>query len=208
MSENSRLKDMLLSIRNIIKGNNVCEKDQINPKFDRKIKIIDEELNKITTSTCDNYIKIDRLLNIKKFFTTNNQVIDSKRLIVIKKSGIEGACANYSSLALCKPHQCLICPNSDYRIMTEDGEIIQDFIYYGNKKSEYMKVDTYTIELTDKIEGNLIEYLIDKNSDYRLIRNSDNIVVIPNKEDIEYKHENNAFILKYDKESKKCKKYV
>lgn len=167
------IKNRILALKEMINGYDIeINEKHIHPLFKEKIEIIEEELSKITTATRNDYMNIDRLLKIKYCFICDKQDIEVRNLIAIKKKGVHERCPKYDMLGDCTFRDCLICPNCDFKIITHEGEIIQDFIYPEN---ENMEVEIYTIELNNKVSGNLNEFFLNNTNEYNIVKSDKTI---------------------------------
>lgn len=102
---------------------------------------------------------------------------------------IESPCSDMDSFGLDMVKDCLTCSNSDYKIML-DGKVIKDFKKLSSNAEEENK-ERYVIEFFDDIPAsdNIISYLEDNNSNYRITRDSDGIILRPFLEDRKRKEE-------------------
>lgn len=98
-------------------------------------------------------------------------------------SNVESPCSDMDSFGLDMVKDCLTCSNSDYKIML-DGKVIKDFKKLSSNAEEENK-ERYVIEFFDDIPAsdNIVSYLEDNNSNYRITRDSDGIILRPFLED-------------------------
>ena len=91
----------------------------------------------------------------------------------------KNSCGLYDPFGLCTIVDCLQCENSVYRIAFDNGVCLET-IDFDDKEN---KSEKYLLEFKDEIKRDIFEYLIDDNSDYRITRLSDNVVLRDTKED-------------------------
>lgn len=121
---------------------------------------------------------------------------------LILKSRIISSCATYDPIGLDSVDDCLVCENADYRIIDKDKNIIVDFKFPGLKQKD-MEVEKYCIEFFDDVDyENVVPYLRDNYSDYRMTRISDGVVLRLSKDDVAELKEERArmFPRLYEKE--------
>ena len=111
-------------------------------------------------------------------------------------SNVERPCSDMDPFGLDTVTDCLTCSNSDYKIML-DGKVIKDFKNLSSNTEEENK-ERYVIEFFDDIPtpDNIIAYLEDNNSNYRITRDSDGIVLRPSLEDRKRKEEEQAKMIR------------
>lgn len=89
------------------------------------------------------------------------------------KTGVKDHCAKYDAFGLCSVSDCLTCENSLYQIILSDGSVMYSPGFYDLDKD----AECYTIEIFDEVSGDLIKYLNDDKSNYRITRESDGVVL-------------------------------
>jgi len=98
------------------------------------------------------------------------------------RTGIKDSCTCYDPLVLCNIMECLYCENCAYKITMENGEAIAttdiDLNTLDNS-SRGFEDDDHEILFYDFIPetDDLFSYLFDENSEFRVLRTSDNIVM-------------------------------
>lgn len=96
--------------------------------------------------------------------------------------GIKDHCAAYDPFGLCNIKECLYCENCYYKITLENGDAI------SNSNVDLNTLDNNTRGFTDDDHeilfydyvpniDNLFNYLFSDDSEYRIVRLSDNIVM-------------------------------
>ena len=102
---------------------------------------------------------------------------------------VERPCSDMDPFGLDTVTDCITCSNSDYKIML-DGKVIKEFKKLSSNTEEENK-ERYVIEFFDDIPtpDSIIAYLEDNNSDYRITRDSDGIILRPSLEDKRRKKE-------------------
>ena len=105
---------------------------------------------------------------------------------------VERPCSDMDLFGLDTVTDCITCSNSDYKIML-DGKVIKEFKNLSSNTEEENK-ERYVIEFFDDIPApdNIIAYLEDNNSNYRITRDSDGIILRPSLEDRKRKEEEQA----------------
>ena len=105
---------------------------------------------------------------------------------------VERPCSDMDPFGLDTVTDCLACSNSDYKIML-DGKVIKEFKNLSSNTEEEKK-ERYIIEFFDSIPtpNSMITYLEDNNSNYRITRDSDGIILRPSLEDKKRKEEEQA----------------
>ena len=98
------------------------------------------------------------------------------------RTGIKDHCAAYDPFGMCNVMQCLYCENCYYKITLENGEAI------ANTNIDLETIDSYSRGFEDddheilfydyvpKIDD-LFSYLFDENSQYKVVRTSDNLIM-------------------------------
>lgn len=86
-------------------------------------------------------------------------------------------CAHLDPFGLDTVIDCLSCPNSDYKIVLH-GKVMKDF-NESQIQSKKQSQTRYVIEFFDKIPSNdeLVSYLEDDNSNYRITRDEDGVIL-------------------------------
>ncbi len=98
------------------------------------------------------------------------------------RTGIKDSCVSYDPLVLCNIMECLYCENCAYKITMENGEAIAttdiDLNTLDNS-SRGFEDDDHEILFYDFVPeiNDLFSYLFDENSEFRVLRTSDNIVM-------------------------------
>lgn len=97
------------------------------------------------------------------------------------KREIKDSCGIIDPLGMCTVIDCLSCKNSDYKIILHDGVILKDF---KDEKSSGEE-EKYIIEFFDKLDHttNILDYLTNEENDYRITRESDQVILYYSKED-------------------------
>ena len=105
---------------------------------------------------------------------------------------VERPCSDMDPFGLDTVTDCITCSNSDYKIML-DGKVIKEFKNLSSNTEEENK-ERHVIEFFDDIPApdNIIAYLEDNNSNYRITRDSDGIILRPSLEDRKRKEEEQA----------------
>lgn len=137
--------------------------------------------------------------NINITYISDNAAKSTAKMILL--TGIKNHCANYDPFGMDTVIDCLDCPNSNFIIIDEQDNILVNFkaqekigkLIVNHSESEikaYIKAlskkdrqkknnleyETYTIQFFENYDhDNIIEYLKNNDSNYRLIRNSDNV---------------------------------
>lgn len=98
-------------------------------------------------------------------------------------SNVERPCGHMDPLGEDTVLDCLTCSNSDYKIMFRD-KVIKDF-KNASSNTEKDNKERYVIEFFDNIPtpDNIMTYLEDNNSNYRITRDSDRIILRQSLED-------------------------
>lgn len=80
-------------------------------------------------------------------------------------------CPTIDPIGLCTILDCLKCENCNYKIVMATGEIVKNF-------SDDLEAERYLVEFFDDIKSeDILSYLDDVNSDYRITRESDGVVL-------------------------------
>lgn len=97
--------------------------------------------------------------------------------------GINDHCASYDPFGLCNIMECLYCDNCYYKITMENGESISncgdiDLDTLSNN-SRGFEDDDHEILFYDYVPktDDLFSYLFDENSEFKVLRLSDNMVM-------------------------------
>ena len=107
-------------------------------------------------------------------------------------SGVKKNCYHYDSNCGNNEVNCLLCDNADYQIIREDGLILVDF---KDKNRVKINEEVLLIETFDTVdEKNMLEYLTNSKSDYRMINSHNNRVVRPLKSDPTVFEKDNVFM--------------
>lgn len=99
------------------------------------------------------------------------------------RTGINDYCAHYDPFGLCRTMECLYCENCYYKITLENGEAIsntdKDLNSFDNKNRGFADDDHEILfyDYVPKIDD-LFAYLFDEDSQFRMVRKSDNIVMV------------------------------
>lgn len=104
---------------------------------------------------------------------------NSKTAILFLQAGVNESCANYDPFGLCTVVDCLQCKNSVYRIAF-DNDVCIETDDFDSRKSQSKE---YLLEFEDCIDRDIFEYLVDQNSNYRITRVKDNVVLRYTRED-------------------------
>ncbi len=105
---------------------------------------------------------------------------------LLLKKGVKEDCREGALVTFCSVNDCIKCENSDLKIIAGDT-VIKDFKQDDNKEAE-----KYVIEFFDMIPDakNLVEYLSDPDSDYRITRDRDKEILHYANRDIKKREEN------------------
>ena len=116
----------------------------------------------------------------KKLF--NYEGVVGKALLEYRV-GINDHCASYDPFGLCNIMECLYCENCYYKITMENGESISncgdiDLNTLNNNSRGFEDYD-HEILFYDYVPSidNLFSYLFDENSQFKVLRTSDNLVM-------------------------------
>ena len=97
--------------------------------------------------------------------------------------GINDHCASYDPFGLCNIMECLYCENCYYKITMENGESISNCgdidLNTLNNNSRGFEDDNHEILFYDYVPktDDLFSYLFDENSEFKVLRLSDNMVM-------------------------------
>ena len=97
--------------------------------------------------------------------------------------GINDHCASYDPFGLCNIMECLYCDNCYYKITMENGESISNCgdidLNTLNNNSRGFEDDDHEILFYDYVPktDDLFSYLFDENSEFKVLRLSDNMVM-------------------------------
>lgn len=118
-------------------------------------------------------------------------------------TGVERPCSNIDPLGLDTVTDCLTCSNSDYKILQED-KVIKDYKKSSSKEKKENQ-ERYIVEFFDGIPktDNLMTYLENDNSNYRITRESDGIILRPSLEDRKKEEEEEAKMMQKFEETKR-----
>lgn len=106
------------------------------------------------------------------------------KAILKHRTEINDYCASYDPFGLCNILECLYCENAVYQIILENGEGIinseKDLNLYPNDHSNGMIDDDHEILFYDYVPtaDNLYSYLFSEDSKYKIIRKSDNVIMV------------------------------
>ncbi len=102
------------------------------------------------------------------------------------RTGVNELCSQIDSLGLCNIMDCLYCNNCYYKITLENGEAIAntdvDLKSLDNKRRGFEDVD-HEILFYDYVPDidDLFGYLFDDNSQFKIVRKNDNMVMVDKK---------------------------
>ena len=107
------------------------------------------------------------------------------KALLERRTGVNGSCNQYDSLGLCSIMDCLYCENCYYKITLDTGEAIANSnveLKEIDDKSRGLMDDDYEIFFYDFVPevDDLFGYLFDDNSQFRMIRKCDSIVMVDN----------------------------
>jgi len=97
--------------------------------------------------------------------------------------GIHDCCAAYDPFGLCNIMECLYCENCYYKITMENGESISNCgnidLNTLNNNSRGFEDDDHEILFYDYVPktDDLFSYLFDEESQFRIVRTSDHLVM-------------------------------
>ncbi len=112
------------------------------------------------------------------------------------KSRVFDSCKNLDEVNFSTLLECLDCANSDFQLLDSNEEVLIDYIYQTN--SPNTKITRFIITFYDRVNSkNIISYLRNPNSDYRLVREKDNVILHYPKE------EEQTVISSYQKKKRK-----
>lgn len=96
-------------------------------------------------------------------------------------------CAAIDPFGMCTTVECLSCANCNYQIIAKDGKILKEYYNgsdHGNEKKKYV------IEFFDDFDGQDIkDYLNNEESDYRITRDEDRVILRLSKKDVQKRDE-------------------
>lgn len=120
---------------------------------------------------------------------------------IVERKQINRPCCILDSIGTCTIVDCLKCENTDYRIIDKEGNILKDFNGgYLNRKN--IKTESYIVQFFDEVDFNQLgSYLEDPNSDYRITRCKDHIIMRPSHIDEEKEKETLQKMIKSKKKS-------
>lgn len=102
------------------------------------------------------------------------------------RTGIQDHCSAYDPFGECNIMECLYCNNCYYKITMENGESISncgDFDL-SSLRSDSRGIEDYNHEILfyDYIPDidDLFSYLFDEKSKFKILRTSDNIIMVDN----------------------------
>ena len=98
------------------------------------------------------------------------------------RDGINDHCASYDPFGHCNIMECLYCDNCYYKITMENGESITNTDVDLNTLNNYTRGfedDNHEILFYDYVPktDDLFSYLFDENSEFTVLRLSDNVVM-------------------------------
>ncbi len=98
------------------------------------------------------------------------------------KTEVKDNCVNYDYFGFCTVEDCIKCENASYRFIFSNGRQTGDNEYYKNGNSE----EKYLIEFFDKVPTRveLEKYFLNPNSNYKITRLNDGVVLRPSKEEV------------------------
>lgn len=119
------------------------------------------------------------------------------------KTEVKNNCVNYDYFGLCKIIDCIKCENAVYRFIYNDERHTGDNEYHKKGVSE----EKYLIEFFDKVPTRveLESYFSNPNSDYKITRLSDGVVLKHNNKEVKEMNKTYEEIRKNQEESyKRC----
>lgn len=120
------------------------------------------------------------------------------------KMGIKDNCSMHNPFGLCTIDDCLQCESSAYKIVFDNG-ICLETIDFDDVQQDGEK---YFLEFQDKIDKDIFEYLVNGNSDYRITRLKDNVVLRRTKEDYFSKYGHNPKVRTFNINEENRKRLV
>ena len=110
----------------------------------------------------------------------NNNGVKGKAFLEVR-SCINDTCAAYDPFGLCNIMECLKCENAYFKITLQDGSIISnnEDAFENTNIEVGLKQDDHDILFYDYVptKDELLDYLDDKKSQYRVVRLFDNMVM-------------------------------
>ena len=110
----------------------------------------------------------------------NNNGVKGKAFLEVR-SCINDTCSAYDPFGLCNVMECLKCENAYYKITLEDGSIVSnnEEAFENTNIKVGFKEDDHNILFYDYVptKDELLDYLDDKKSQYRVVRLFDNMVM-------------------------------
>lgn len=136
----------------------------------------------------DGYKEIDLSDGIKTQEEKKNKSINSNEVlgnaILIRRTEIKDLCSNYDNYDVCNVIDCLYCDNCNYMIFLEEFKgIIKSLksLYYYPKEHLNGIIDhDHEILFYDEVpsEEDLFNYLFDEDSRFKIVRKSDNKIIV------------------------------
>ena len=136
-----------------------------------------------STNTKPIYIKksngVIRIDDTKTSYDYTNVV---GKALLQYRTGVKDFCASYDPFGLCNIMECLYCDNCYYKITMENGELITNTdvdLNTLNNSTRGFEDDNHEILFYDYVPkiDNLFSYLFDENSEFKVLRLSDNMVM-------------------------------
>lgn len=98
------------------------------------------------------------------------------------RTGIKKLCVHYDPFGLCNIIECLYCENCYYNITIENGEVLSNSnieLSAINDNYKEFEDDTHEILFYDYVPdiNNLFNYLFSEESQFRIVRTRDKIVM-------------------------------
>ena len=120
-------------------------------------------------------------MSIKYFKKEEYKNVKGKALLEYRV-GINNHCAKLDPVGLCNIKECLYCPNCYYKITLENGEAISNTdidLHTLDNNTRGFEDDNHEILFYDYVPEivNLFSYLFDDNSEYKIVRTTDNMVM-------------------------------
>lgn len=110
------------------------------------------------------------------------EYIKNRAQLIIKREVKQG-CFEIDPFGLCTILDCINCCNADVKIIRDD-KVLKDF----QSNTDNMKNEEYVIEFFDNfLDTDVVDYLNNLESDYRITRDSDKVILHFSKEDIKAK---------------------
>ena len=119
---------------------------------------------------------------MKKYLTKEEYNKAVGKALLEYRTGIKDHCDSYDLFGLCSIKDCLCCENCYYKITLENGEAIANSNIDLNtldNNSRGFEDDNHEILFYDNVPNidDLFNYLFSDDSEYRIVRLSDNIVM-------------------------------